>query len=419
VIALYAGTVFEDGDQYRRFALRELMLVGTILGLVLTDHAEILSFFLMFTFLLSLVLISFDAQREVGGTQWPRWKQSLSQLAYLLTIGIVRVGLTVLGEFGAVAKQLDRGMVEVSLLGSSNLSKTMSYELFFILILAPLVGHTLFNVWFWRFVKQMFGAVHAFASTSVILGSTYILVRFYASVHDNPLWWNVVTGVGLLVMLIGTLWALRQRESKAILVYRLMSAFGACVALLGLPEFLGYKVALIGIVSHALSGAALFLSTDINRAKRSRLIIVGLALLPMAIFHVLMIGAFAQVTLSWAGIALAVVALSTALWVVNAIRIIRHDRVPYETAGEARLIGEIMAGILALASLVCVALFDAIFAPLLNPMMMPEGVASDLTTALMLGVLALIGGVILYATREIWGRYIQSPQPQPQPLPFS
>jgi multicomponent Na+:H+ antiporter subunit A len=325
----------------------------------------------------------------------------------------------VLEEGGAIAKRMTQSLVEISQLSAANLSNSIIYEVFLGVIIFWLLLAALFTMVQWRSAKNMPVVAHAFVSAAMMSGMLYLLARLYPAIHDNPLWWTIVTGIGLLIMLLGALWALRQSDPKAILIYRSMSAFGACIALLGLPEFLGYKVALIGIVVHTLSHAALFLNLD-NTYKQSRLIIVALATLPLAIFYVLMIEAFYRVTLAWSGIALAVVVVSIALWVISAIRIIREALSQPDSVGAQRAAPSlwIIPGLLAFASILCILLFDPLFAPLLNPMITRPPFESYLATSIGLGILAAVGGAILYTTRETWSRFIPtSPVPQIDNLP--
>jgi formate hydrogenlyase subunit 3/multisubunit Na+/H+ antiporter MnhD subunit len=386
--ALYGGADLEE-DVYRRFVRGVLALVGVMLGLVLIDHP--IAFFAVW---MLMITASFLSMREKGRKRaWIGFA-----LASLGAIALL-IGVLVLPQAGAQVKTSQEPVYAISQISASNLSRQELYNTYFISILIGVLSVGLQGFFAGRTDESKDDPW--VAPTLVMLGAVYLLARLYPALHDNLLWWNGVTGVGLLIMLIGAVWALRQRETKAILIASALSGFGACVALLGLPEFLGYKVALIGVVVQALSGAALFLSLDISR-KRARWGIVGLALLPLAIFHVLMIGAFAQVTLNWAGIALAVVMVSTALWVVGMARILfgRASGEMGETiAGRPTEspLQMIVPGVLSLASLGCIELFDVIFGPLLNSMLMPKGVAADIATPVILGVLAIVGGVILYA----------------------
>jgi len=60
-------------------------------------------------------------------------------------------------------------------------------------------------------------------------------------------------------MLVGALFALRQRDLKAALAYSTISQLGILVALISLPHGEGLKAALVGILAHSLYKAALFL----------------------------------------------------------------------------------------------------------------------------------------------------------------
>jgi len=406
VIALYAGMVFEDSDVYRRFVRGLLALVGAMPGLVLTDYAQTLPLFWVLTTVFAAIFIDFGRQDE---TQTSGRRSRLWELVGSSRLFILFAGMAVLTEQGAAAKGMNQSLVEISQISAANLSySSIYYNISLGIILTWLLLEIIFTGLQWRAAKHMSVEAHVVISVATLLSSPYFLLRFYPALHDNPLWWTAVTGIGLLIMLLGALWALRQNDLKAILVYRSMSAFGACVALLGLPEFLGVKVALIGIMVHALSQAALFLTLDIN-LKRPRLIIVGLALLPITIFHVFMIGAFYQVMLTWSGISLAVVVVSTALLVISAIRIMRDALFQTGSVGAQRAAPLLLIapGILAFSSLLSIALFDPVIAPLLYPSITAQRLAGDTMTPLILGIIAIMGGAILYATRATWGHWIR------------
>ena len=89
--------------------------------------------------------------------------------------------------------------------------------------------------------------------------------------YQNELWSRALLTVGLLTMLIGSYFAVKQRDLKGLLAYSTVSKLGAIVAMIGLPNQAGLKAALVGIVAHALYKSALFLvAGTINHAAGTR-----------------------------------------------------------------------------------------------------------------------------------------------------
>jgi multisubunit Na+/H+ antiporter MnhB subunit len=96
-------------------------------------------------------------------------------------------------------------------------------------------------------------------SATMVKAGIYLLLRLYPVLGDTPLWQNGLLAVGLITMLMGAAFALRQRDLKAALAYATISQLGIFVALISLPEGEGLKAALVGILAHGLYKAALFM----------------------------------------------------------------------------------------------------------------------------------------------------------------
>ena len=74
-------------------------------------------------------------------------------------------------------------------------------------------------------------------------------------------------------MLVGSIFAIKQRDLKGLLAYSTVSKLGAIVAMIGLPGQNGLKAALLGIIAHALYKSALFLvAGTIDHATGTRVI---------------------------------------------------------------------------------------------------------------------------------------------------
>ena len=91
--------------------------------------------------------------------------------------------------------------------------------------------------------------------------------------YKNVLWSDLLLFFGMSTMFVGSFFALKQRDLKALLAYSTVSTLGAIVAMIGLPGQNGLKAALVGIVAHALYKSALFLvAGTIDHAIGTRVI---------------------------------------------------------------------------------------------------------------------------------------------------
>jgi NADH:ubiquinone oxidoreductase subunit 5 (subunit L)/multisubunit Na+/H+ antiporter MnhA subunit len=96
-------------------------------------------------------------------------------------------------------------------------------------------------------------------SATMVKAGIYLLARMYPVLGNTPLWNTALPVFGLITMLVGAVLALRQRDLKGNLAFSTVSQLGALVALVGLPESVGIKAAMVGIAAHALYKGALFL----------------------------------------------------------------------------------------------------------------------------------------------------------------
>lgn len=250
-IMAYAGFYFDDARQVGRFFALLLTFTGSMLALVLAGNLLTLFVAWELTSIVSFLLISFkgsDIEARQGASQ-----------ALIVTGGGGLALLAGLLLIGNAAGTMDIGTI----LSSGELLRQHPwYAAFTLLILLGSFSKSAqFPLHFW-----LPGAMAAPTPASAFLHSAtmvkagiYLLARFYPVLANTPLWNNALVLVGLTTMLVGIVLALRQRDLKGILAFSTISQLGALVALIGLPESLGLKAAMLGILAHALYKATLFL----------------------------------------------------------------------------------------------------------------------------------------------------------------
>lgn len=255
----YSGSYFEDKEEQGRFNTILLIFTGAMLGLVLSDN--IITLFIMWelTSVTSFLLISFKGAKDEGAR-----------------FG----GLQALIITGGGGLALFAGLLLLSLAAGDSLGSTFTPELSSILKVSNLTAHP----WYEAFMILLFlgcftksaqfpfhfwlpGGMSAPTPASAFLHSAtmvkagiYLLLRLYPALGGHDLWTTTVTLVGLVTMTGGAVLSVKQRDLKGLLAYSTVSKLGAIVAMIGLPDSIGLKAALVGIMAHALYKAALFLT---------------------------------------------------------------------------------------------------------------------------------------------------------------
>jgi multicomponent K+:H+ antiporter subunit A len=251
VIALYAGYYFDDGDEAARFLMLLMAFMGAMLALVTAGNVLTLFIAWELTSITSFLLIGFkgkDPNARHGALQ-----------ALMITGGgglALLVGLLLMG--GAAG-----GYDMTQLLASGDVLRAHPWyaAIAVLLMIGAFSKSAQFPLHFWL-PQAMTAPTPASAflhSATMVKAGIYLLARFAPVLGDTDLWTGALVGVGLVTLLLGALLALRQRDLKAALAFSTISQLGALVALIGLPENIGIKAAMVGILAHALYKGALFL----------------------------------------------------------------------------------------------------------------------------------------------------------------
>ncbi|MCC6803376.1 MAG: DUF4040 domain-containing protein [Anaerolineae bacterium] len=250
MIVIYAGYYFDEAADLNRFYKQLLAFMSAMLFMVLSGNLISLFIGWELTSVVSFLLIGFkresaDARR--GALQ-----------ALIVTGGgglALLIGLMLLGTAA--------GSMELTqVLTSATLHESPWYSAFTILIVIGCFSKSAqfpFHFWLPGAMNAPTPASAYLHSATMVKAGIYLLLRLYPVLGDTALWQNVLLGVGLITMLIGAAFALRQRDLKAALAYSTISQLGILVALISLPHGEGLKAALIGILAHSLYKAALFL----------------------------------------------------------------------------------------------------------------------------------------------------------------
>ncbi len=272
IIFFYSGYYFEDKDEQTRFNTILMTFAGAMLGLVIAGN--IITMFIMWelTSITSFLLISFkgdkDPEARFGGLQ-----------ALIITGGgglALIGGLVLLGL--AVAEINGTGFVTdlATILHTKQLVDHDWYTAILLLILLGAFTKSAqfpFHFWLPGAMSAPTPASAYLHSATMVKAGIYLLLRLYPVMYGNDLWSQIIVPVGFGTMVVAAFFSIKQRDLKALLAYSTVSKLGAIVGLIGLPDQLGLKAALVGILAHALYKAALFLTVGtVDHAVGTRII---------------------------------------------------------------------------------------------------------------------------------------------------
>jgi NADH:ubiquinone oxidoreductase subunit 5 (subunit L)/multisubunit Na+/H+ antiporter MnhA subunit len=419
VIVVYAGYYFDGLAELARFYGLLMGFMGAMLALVLAGNVLTLFIAWELTSILSFLLISFYGTRIEA--------RSGALQALIITGGgglALLVGLVLMGTAS--------GSMELSqIIVNSSLRDHPWYSAFTLLILVGCFSKSAqfpFHFWLPGAMSAPTPASAYLHSATMVKAGIYLLLRLAPTLGDTTFWQTALMSIGLLTMLIGATFALRQRDLKAALAYSTISQLGALVALIGLPGEAGLEAALVGILAHALYKAALFLvvgAIDHSTGTRNLdelgglarqlpgwALVAAMAGLSMAGLPPLL-GFVAKESLLKAmlenPLALAIIMCSAAFTVTMALILVwdvfwgKREQ-PHHLHESSR--GMLFApAVLAGGSLLGGIQLQAFVAPLLTPMIMHDlhlTLFAGWNTPLALSVVAIVGGVAIFAARNTW-----------------
>jgi len=429
VIVVYAGYYFDTLSEFARFYGLLMGFMGAMLALVLAGNVLTLFIAWELTSILSFLLISFYGNRDEA--------RSGALQALIVTGGgglALLVGLVLMGTAS--------GSMELSqIIANASLRDHPWYGAFTLLIVIGCFSKSAqfpFHFWLPGAMSAPTPASAYLHSATMVKAGIYLLLRLAPALGDTAFWEAALLSIGLLTMLIGAAFALRQRDLKAALAYSTISQLGALVALIGLPGEAGLEAALVGILAHALYKAALFLivgAIDHSTGTRNLDELGGLAkklpgwALVAAIAGLSMaglpplLGFVAKESLLKAmlenPLALVIIVCSAAFTVAMAFILVWD--VFWGTREQPHHVHESSRGmlfapaVLAGGSLLGGLQLQAFIAPLLTPII-PHDLHLTLfagwNTPLALSIVAIVGGATIFAARNTWRAWILPDLPQ-------
>ncbi len=255
LVAIYARYYMSQGDPVPRFFSFFLAFMGAMLGVVLSGNLVQLVFFWELTSLMSFMLIGYwhhrkDARRGARMAWIVTGAGGLALLAGVLLLGRI-VGSYELDAVLAAgnrirAHALYTPMLVLVLLGA--LSKSAQFP---------------FHFWLPRAMAAPTPVSAYLHSATMVKAGVFLLARLWPALAGTPEWFWLVTGAGLVTLVLGAGTAMFQHDLKGLLAYSTISHLGLITLLLGLNGELAAVAAVFHIMNHATFKASLFMAAGI------------------------------------------------------------------------------------------------------------------------------------------------------------
>ncbi len=255
LVIAYARHYLSRDDHMGEFFTYLLLFQGAMVGVVLSDNILLLLVFWELTSLSSFLLIGY----------WKHLPEGRQGARMALTV-------TGMGGLAMIAGMLILGHI----VGSYDLSVILSQR---DLIQAdPLYLPALLLILLGCFAKSaqfpfQFWLPHAMAaptpvsaylhSATMVKAGIFLMARMWPVLSGTPEWLVLVTGIGLITMVLGAVIAVFKHDLKSLLAYSTVSHLGLITMLLGTGTAFGAMAAVFHILNHATFKAALFMSAGI------------------------------------------------------------------------------------------------------------------------------------------------------------
>ncbi|AXI00322.1 Na+/H+ antiporter subunit A [Sporosarcina sp. PTS2304] len=269
LVVLYSIYYLSEREAIGRFYTYLLLFMGAMLGVVLSDNLIVLYVFWELTSISSFLLIAF----------WFHRKQSRygAKKSMLIT---VTGGIFMLAGFlmlytitGTFSLQELIGMRDVIAVDT----------LFIPIMLCVLLGAFTksaqfpFHIWLPDAMEAPTPVSAYLHSATMVKAGIYLVARFTPVFAGNVTWFIIVSCVGLLTMLWGSVNAVKQTDLKALLAFSTVSQLGMIMSMLGIGSlaFASSESAHVALFT-AATFAALFHLINHSTFKGSLFMVVGI-----------------------------------------------------------------------------------------------------------------------------------------------
>jgi len=255
LIILYARYYLSERDSMGRFYSYLMLFMGSMLGIVLSENLIQLLIFWELTSLSSFLLISYWQHREEA-RQGARMALAVTGLGGFAMLG----GFLLLGH---IVGSYDLSVVLAS--GDLIRAHPLYVPTLVLILLGVFTKSAQFPFHFW--LPHAMAAptpVSAYLhSATMVKAGVFLLARLFPALSGTPEWFWLVSGAGMATLLIGAYVALFKHDLKGLLAYSTLSHLGLITLLFGMSTPLAAVAGVFHIINHATFKASMFMAAGI------------------------------------------------------------------------------------------------------------------------------------------------------------
>ncbi|TDM04022.1 hydrogen gas-evolving membrane-bound hydrogenase subunit E [Macrococcus carouselicus] len=267
LVVIYSVFYLSKHENLPKFYSYLLLFMTAMYGVVLSTNSIVLYVFWELTSISSFLLISFWYKKKAA--------RSGALKSFLIT---VFGGMMML--MGFIALYIITGTNDIMQI-AARLDGQGKSSLYYFAMGAILLGALTksaqfpFHIWLPDAMEAPTPVSAYLHSATMVKAGIYLLLRLFPIFSGEPVFQWILIIDGLLTMLVGSLFAVRQSDLKGLLAYSTISQLGMIVSMIGLSAFDGSREALrpfivitltgalLHIINHALFKAALFMGAGI------------------------------------------------------------------------------------------------------------------------------------------------------------
>ncbi|MCL4781048.1 MAG: monovalent cation/H+ antiporter subunit A [Gammaproteobacteria bacterium] len=255
LVVLYARYYMSAADPVPRFFAFLLAFMGAMLGTVLSGNLVQMVVFWELTSLTSFMLIAYWYHRA-DARRGARMAMTVTVAGGLaLLVGVILLG-NIVGSY-----DLDRVLAA----GDAIRADPRYPIVVSCIVLGALTKSAQFPFHFW--LPHAMAAptpVSAYLhSATMVKAGVFLLARLWPVLHGTEQWFLLVSGAGLVSLLLGAFAAVFHRDMKGVLAYSTISHLGLITLLLGMNSRLALVAAVFHMMNHATFKASLFMAAGI------------------------------------------------------------------------------------------------------------------------------------------------------------
>lgn len=269
LVILYSIYYLSAKESLTHFYIYLLLFMGSMLGVVFSDHMMVLYAFWELTSISSFLLIAFWFHRK--GSRYGAKK------ALLITVS---GGVAMLIGFIMLSTITDTYSIRevISVIGQYK-----DHGLFLPAMLLILLGAFTksaqfpFHIWLPDAMEAPTPISAYLHSATMVKAGIYLVARFTPIFGGDTTWFWLVTGTGLITLFWGAFSAIRQTDLKALLAYSTISQLGLIMSLLGIASAsLHMDIPLSTTLYTQAAFAALFHLVNHSTFKGALFMVVGI-----------------------------------------------------------------------------------------------------------------------------------------------